>query len=366
MSWNTHGMAFRHANDSPIKVLIVDDDPHHRAFERELLDSPSYQVSEADSGLQALSALRSEEYDVVLLDKRMPRMDGDETCRRIRTELGLTMLPILMVTGSNDIDNLTQSLTAGASDFIRKPYDPVELLARLHSAADRKRLTDQLDSAEHLLFALARMVEAKDGTTGDHCTRLSHTSVVLGRALGLSGDELLALRRGGVLHDIGKLGIPDSILLKPGKLTDDEWTVMRQHVHIGARMVGELKSMRLAEPIIRHHHERWDGSGYPDGLKGEEIPLLARIFQVADIYDALTHARPYKPAMVKEEVIAVMEEEMERGWRDPEITRLFLNIVRNNPQLLDVPESNQDDLGRGLFNMIQSTGVIDWCRKDLQ
>jgi len=239
-------------------------------------------------------------------------------------------------------------------------------LARLHSAADRKRLTDQLDSAEHLLFALARMVEAKDGTTGDHCTRLSHTSVVLGRALGLSGDELLALRRGGVLHDIGKLGIPDSILLKPGKLTDDEWTVMRQHVHIGARMVGELKSMRLAEPIIRHHHERWDGSGYPDGLKGEEIPLLARIFQVADIYDALTHARPYKPAMVKEEVIAVMEEEMERGWRDPEITRLFLNIVRNNPQLLDVPESNQDDLGRGLFNMIQSTGVIDWCRKDLQ
>jgi putative two-component system response regulator len=273
------------------------------------------------------------------------------------------MLPVLMVTGNSDIGNLTVSLTSGASDFVRKPYDPAELLARVNAAAEKKRLTDQLDSAESLLFALARMVEAKDGTTGDHCSRLAHTGVVLGKAMGLSTEELAALRRGGILHDIGKLGIPDSILLKPGKLTDEEWDIMRQHVHIGAQIVGELKSMRLTEPIVRHHHERWDGSGYPYGLKGEEIPLLARVFQVVDIYDALSNARPYKRAFTQEEVIGIMEGEVCNGWRDPDIVATFLNILRNDPASLELPGA-KPDLGQNLFNAIQSTGVIDWCHKD--
>lgn len=350
---------------SPTRVLIVDDDLHHRKLERELLDSPAYQVFEVESGMQALQWLQQHEADVVLLDKRMPGIDGDETCRRIRTELGLTLLPVLMVTGSNDIANLTDSLGAGATDFIRKPYHPTELIARVDAAVSHKFLTDQLDSAESLLFSLARMVEAKDGTTGDHCTRLSHTSVVLGRALGLSSEELLALRRGGVLHDIGKLGIPESILLKPGKLTEEEWRLMQQHVHIGACIVGELKSMRLTAPIILHHHERWDGSGYPHGLAGQDIPLLARVFQTVDIYDALTHARPYKPALSRQEVIGIMREEVQRGWRDPEITELFLEIVQTRPELLDLPATNQQDLGRKLFGIIQATGAIDWCRKEL-
>ncbi|WP_299540946.1 HD domain-containing phosphohydrolase [uncultured Herbaspirillum sp.] len=349
----------------PVRVLIVDDDTQHRKLERELLDSPGYQVSECESGTEALEWLRHHETDVVLLDKRMPGMDGDETCRRIRGELGLALLPVLMVTGSNDIANLTDSLGVGATDFIRKPYHPAELIARVDAAAAQKRLTDQLDSAESLLFSLARMVEAKDGTTGDHCTRLSHTSVVLGRALGLSAEELLALRRGGVLHDIGKLGIPESILLKPGKLTQEEWRLMQQHVHIGACIVGELKSMRLTAPIILHHHERWDGTGYPHALAGRDIPLLARIFQTVDIYDALTHARPYKPAMVREQVIATMREEMQRGWRDPEITSLFLEIAENQPELLEPPPADQEDLGCRLFGEIQATGAIEWCRREL-
>lgn len=337
----------------PYRVLIVDDDPVHRALEREILDAPRYQVTEAASGAEALALLRAHSFDVMLLDKRMPGMDGDEVCRQLRGALGIAMLPVLMLTGNGDIDNLTQSLACGASDFIRKPYDPVELVARVDAAARQKRLTDQLDSAESMLFALARMVEAKDGNTGDHCSRLSHTGVVLGRRLGLGPDELMALRRGGVLHDIGKLGIPDAILLKPGALTEPEWAVMRQHVDIGARLVQGLRSMRLTVPIIRHHHERWDGSGYPDGLRGEAIPLLARVFQVVDIYDALTHARPYKPAMSRQQVIEVIEAEVARGWRDPEVTAAFLAIVRQRPEDLVMPAVRQDDLGLDLFAQIQ-------------
>lgn len=359
------GQASLH-NGYPYHVLIVDDDPLHRALEREILGSSKYAVCEASSGMEALNTLRTRHFDVVLLDKRMPGMDGDEVCRTIRGELGLGMLPILMVTGNGDTDNLSLSFSAGASDFVRKPYEPNELLARVDAAVSHKRLTDQLDSAESLLFALARMVEAKDGNTGDHCSRLSHNGVVLGKVLGLGADELMALRRGGVLHDIGKLGIPDSILLKPGQLTEAEWVIMRQHVDIGARLVGGLKSMRLTAPIIRHHHERWDGSGYPDGLSGKEIPLLARVFQIVDIYDALAHARPYKRAMERKQVIEILEAEAARGWRDPDLTAIFLDIVRNRPEDLDAPQAPHDDLGLGLFSEIKVTGALDWDHRPQQ
>lgn len=347
-------------NGYPYHVLIVDDDPIQSALEREILDSGKYIVSEASSGPQALQLLSERSFDVVLLDKRMPGMDGDEVCQRIRGELDLSMLPILMVSGDSDLGHLAMSLAAGATDFVRKPYDPVELVARIDAAVGHKRLTDQLESAESMLFALARMVEAKDGTTGDHCTRLSHNGVVLGKALGLGPDELMALRRGGVLHDIGKLGIPDRILLKPGPLTDAEWAMMRGHVDIGSRLVGGLKTMRLTVPIIACHHERWDGSGYPNGLCGEEIPLLARIFQMVDIFDALSHARPYKPAMSRAEVIEVLQDEAARGWRDPELTAVFLDIVQNRPHELDVPATTHDDLGLSLLNDIRRTGALDW------
>jgi putative two-component system response regulator len=345
---------------SVFNVLIVDDDPHQRAILRDTLDTGEFQVTEAGSGLEAIHLLATREFDAVLLDKKMPEMDGDEVCRRIRSELGLTMLPIVMVTGNGDIANFQESMAVGATDFVRKPYVPTELLVRVRSAAQRKRMTDELDNAETLLFALARMVEAKDGTTGDHCSRLSHYGVVLGRALGLSIPQLHALRRGGVLHDIGKLGIPDSILLKPGALTETEWTVMRQHVNIGASIVGELKSMRLAEDIVKYHHERWDGTGYPDGLKGEQIPLLARVFQIVDTYDALSHARPYKRAFTQSEVIDILLDETRQGFRDPHIVAVFVDILQNSPEDLMLSRHQQDDLGLALFSDIEKTKVLEW------
>ncbi len=344
----------------PFKVLIVDDEKQHRELEKEVLSGPRYCVSEASNAEEALSKLREEEFDVVLADKRMPGMDGDELCRQIRDGLGLKLLPVIMVTGTYDRVELLKSLQAGANDFIHKPYNPMELIARTDNLATHKRLTDQLENAETLLFALARMVEARDEHTGNHCSRLAHISVVMGETMGLNAEELTALRRGGVLHDIGKLGIPDSILLKDGPLNDTEWGVMRQHTIIGDELLRGLKSMELTQPIVRSHHERWDGSGYPDGLKGEEIPLLARVFQLVDIYDALANARPYKPAFSIEKITLIMTGEVESGWRDPELTALFLKILHEQPDELLLNVGEERDMGTEIFENIQRTGALTW------
>jgi putative two-component system response regulator len=347
----------------PYRVLVVDDEPTQRMLEREILESPKYHVSEAADGATALEMLRAAEFDTVLLDVRMPGMDGNEVCRRIRAELGQTMLPVIMVTGFGGQDDLAISLRCGANDFIRKPYHPMELVARVDSAVHHKRMTDQLDSAEAVLFALARLVEAKDEYTGDHCTRLAHNAVVFGETLGLKNEELTALRRAGVLHDIGKLGIPDSILRKRGPLDAAEWDIMRQHASIGAALCEPLKSMRLTAPIVRHHHERWDGSGYPHGLAGEAIPLLARVFQIVDIFDALSFPRPYKPALPLPEVIAILKQENARGWRDPALIPVFLDLLERRPEALlrhDGLEQEAEGLGARLFLDITSGGTLDW------
>ncbi len=343
-------------DDAPFRVLLVDDEPLQWLLVREILAAPRYIVDVAANGEQGLARLAEAEFDVVLTDRRMPGMDGDEFCRQVRRQPSLAMLPILMVTGSNASADLLAGLSAGADDFLGKPYHPVELQARVNVAVQRKRATDQLDSTESTLFALARMVEAKDENTGDHCSRLAHKAMALGRAMGLSQQELIALRRGGVLHDIGKLGIPDHILLKPGPLTDEEWVVMRQHTTIGYHLVSNLRSMRLTAPIIRHHHERWDGSGYPDGLAGEAIPLLARVFQIVDIHDALTYERPYKPAFSAEQARAILLEEAARGWRDPALVQLFLELIERDPQWGTEHPSSTEDLGVQLYTDMFQAG----------
>lgn len=345
------GYVQSHHPGPPYRVLVVDDEAGHRLLEKEILGAPQYRVTEAASGFEAIALMREHTFDVVVLDIFMPEMDGNQVCREIRNNLGDLMTPIIIVTGFGGHNDLSVSLRAGATDFIRKPYHPSELEARVDAAAAHKRLTDQLDSAESMLFALARMVEAKDSCTGDHCSRLAHNAQILGHALQLGHDELMALRRAGVLHDIGKLAIPDSILLKPAALDETEWSVMRQHPEVGARLCESLKSMRLTVPIIRSHHERWDGSGYPHGLKGEAIPLLARVFQIVDIYDALAYARPYKPALPLPEIIAILEQETARGWRDSAIMTVFLDILRNRPHVLEHTEST-DDLGAALHRQL--------------
>jgi putative two-component system response regulator len=198
-----------------------------------------------------------------------------------------------------------------------------------------ERRSGEEDLVEGVLFSLARVVEQRDSHTAGHCERLAFTGVALGIAMGLDSASLLTLYLGGYLHDVGKVGIPDSILFKPGKLTDEEWAVMRSHPVRGEEICYPLPSLRHVLPLIRSHHERLDGTGYPDGLAGDQIPLLARVVQTVDIYDALTNPRPYKPAFTRQRALEVMEEEIERGWRDKDITSRFIRLNKRVLEKID-------------------------------
>jgi putative two-component system response regulator len=260
-------------------------------------------------------------------------------------------------------DDVVKGMEVGADDYVTKPFNSIELTARVRAAIERKHLTDRLDDAEAVLFSLARVVEARDTNTGDHCDRLAHIGVVFGKHLGLVQEDIEALRRGGVLHDIGKLGIPDNILLKKGKLDAEEWQIMRQHTVIGAALVSPLRTMQRTADIARCHHEKWNGTGYPDGLKGEEIPLIARVFQIVDIFDALSSERPYKPAFSRDKVIEIMEQETAAGFWDPRLMAVFLNIVRERPEVLQPPNKTSQDRTVAVLADIQRSGVMEWYAK---
>ena len=347
---------------APYRVLVVDDMGTNRQLIKGMLQPSRYVVAEATDGEGALAMLAYQQFDAVVLDVILPGMDGFEVCRVIRRDPDLHLLPVIMLTDLDSSDSLVRGMEAGATDYISKPFNSVELAAKVAAAAEKKRTTDRLDDTESVLFALARMVEAKDETTGNHCDRLSYMAMVFGQQLGLDYDDLDALRRGGILHDIGKLGIPDSILFKQGALDADEWKLMKQHSEIGARLCAPLRTMRKTRDIIHSHHERWNGSGYPSGLKGKGIPFLARVFQIVDIYDALASERPYKPVWPPQKIIAVMEEETGKGLWDPELMARFLDIVRNRPELFAKPEEIEPDRSARIFEEIAGSGALEWRR----
>jgi putative two-component system response regulator len=312
---------------APPAILIVDDNEINRRLIRAMLKTTPYHIAECHKAAEALEILLSDKIDLVILDLMLPEMGGPEFCRRLKADRRTRFIPVLMMTSVQGFENEVAGITSGADEFLTKPLHPAVLRARIRSMLRNKALIDSLDEAESILFALAQAVEQRDQHTGLHCQRLATYSVKLGEALGLSRTELRALYRGGYLHDIGKIGVPDAILFKKGPLTEDEWVVMRSHTTKGEEICRPMKTLALVLPIIRSHHERWDGTGYPDGRSGEDVPLLARVLQVADIYDALTSERPYKVAMSHDEAAAVMLREVEKGWRDAELVSLFLDIV---------------------------------------
>lgn len=308
-------------------ILVADDNEGNRDLLSALLSAEGYRVVSAADGKQALEQVGSGSIDLALLDVVMPRPTGFELCQAMKSEPETRLIPVVLLTSLNSDGDRITGIMCGADDFLSKPVNKHELLARVHSLLRLKQFTDELDNAETVLSSLALSIEAKDPYTEGHCDRLSKYSVAVADKLGLPEDLRVALRRGGLVHDIGKLGVPEHILLKPGPLTAEERKIMEQHTIMGERICAPLRSFRHVLPIIRHHHEKRDGSGYPDGLKGEQIPLTARILQIADIYDALTTERPYKKALPTQEAFAIMREEVKRGWWDGSILDEFEAVV---------------------------------------
>ena len=309
------------------RILIIDDEPNNVEVLRRVMTRLGYEVLTASNGESGLHTARHQDPDVVLLDVNMPGMNGFEVCRRLKADLATRLTPIVLITTLSGSADRVRGIDAGADDFLSKPPIRAELEARVRSLTRLKRYTDELDSAESVILSLGLTIEARDPHTRGHCQRLAAYAAALGARLGLADDQLVALNRGAFLHDVGKIGIPDAVLLKAGRLTAAEYALMQQHPVIGDSLCRELRLLDDVRPIVRHHHEHPDGTGYPDRLQGEDIPLLARILSVVDVYDALTTERPYKQAMSADHAIRELRAEAAKGWQFEVLVEEFARLV---------------------------------------
>ncbi|MGA8027848.1 MAG: HD domain-containing phosphohydrolase [Bryobacteraceae bacterium] len=309
------------------KILIVDASTGERGKVRATLGEFGHELVEASTTSEAIAAISLHRVDLVLIDLAAPELGATEFCRMLKKASATEFLPVFVMAGSDDLESEVRAIEAGADEFLVTPLRPRALRARVQASLRHKAMIDSLDDSETVLFSLAQSVEERDPGLGQHCQRLALMAAAMGVSLGLPAPEILALQRGGYLHDIGKVAIPDHVLFKPGPLTPEEWEVMKTHAERGERICSSMRSLAPVLPIIRHHHERWNGTGYPDGLKAEEIPLSARILQLADIYDALTTVRPYKSALNPEDALSVIREEVAKGWRDPKLVEMFSDIL---------------------------------------
>jgi len=314
-------------------ILVVDDNVVSAALLKEMLASRGYQTVAVQNAAAAEAEIRREAPDLILLDVVMPGKSGYELCRELKEDSKTRLIPIVMITGLSAREDRLRGIEAGADDFLTKPISAEELFARVSSLLKLKEFTDELETADSVLCTLGLSVEARDPYTEGHCERLARNATDLGRFLGVDEESIVALQRGGYLHDLGKIAVPDEILKKGSDLTPAEWEIMKQHPVTGETICRPLKSLRLVLPIIRYHHEHSDGSGYPDGLREGEIPLLPRILQVADIYDALRTTRPYKPALGHEQAAITMRDEARSGLWDEELVSEFFSMLDKRRQV---------------------------------
>src|SRR5271156_6024451 len=309
------------------RILVVDDHPAIAGLMSQLLAQRGYDVVTAADAQQAEAEVRRQAPDLILSDVRMPGKSGYELCRELKGDPATRLIPFVLITGLSDSVDKVRGIEAGADDFLNKPVLAEELTARVKSLLRVKEFTDELETADSVLCTLGLIVEGRDPYTEGHCERLALHAADLGRHLGLDNDSNTALRRGGYLHDLGKIAVPDEILKKGSDLTAEEWKIMKLHPVTGENICRPLKSLRLVLPIIRYHHEHPDGSGYPDGLQKSEIPLLPRVLQVVDVYDALRTARPYKPAIGHDQSAQTMREKTRQGLLDGDLVNEFFGML---------------------------------------
>jgi putative two-component system response regulator len=325
-------------------ILVAEDDLATRALLRATLERADYLVRDFDNGAAALAEIIRCPPDVALLDIGMPEMDGLQVTRAVRMTPATALLPIILVTARGRLDDKVAGLDAGASDFITKPFEPAELLARVRTNLRLSSALRRLESTQDVLVALASAVDAKDPLTEDHCGRVADRAIVLARLAGLGQEEVEAVGYGAVLHDVGKIGINEEVLRKPGTLTSEERAEMQRHPLIGAEILRPLRLGQIVGPIVRAHHERWDGGGYPDGLRGDAIPLGARIVAIVDAHDAMTHDRPYRERLSDDQALAELVRHSGTQF-DPDLAAIF---VANVDRLTDERVSVDEPFTRGL------------------
>jgi putative two-component system response regulator len=314
------------------RILVVDDNRGTTRLLEQVLGAEGHEVAVAGDGLEALAQVRAQAPDLVLLDLDLPHLSGYEVCRSLKHDPATRWVPVVIITAELASEAKLRSWELGADDFLAKPFQCLEVVARCRSLLRVKRLLDELDSAEAVVFAFARAVEAKSPFTHGHSGRVRDYALLLAAHTGIGDADCDVLSKGALLHDVGKISIPDAILNKPGPLTPDEFDLVKQHTVQGAHIVEPLRSIRSAVPLIRWHHERQDGRGYPDGLRGAAIPLLVRILAVADVYDALSSTRPYRPAISHAACLDMLREDAAGGGLDPELVRTFCRIIAPEPQ----------------------------------
>jgi putative two-component system response regulator len=310
-------------------VLVVDDEPAIVDLLRAYLEDEGYRVMAAHRGEEALEKAFGRRPDLVLLDVLMPGLNGFEVCRRLKADPRTQFMPVIILTGLQELKEKTAGAEVGADDFLTKPFDRVELLTRVRNLLQIRHLADRLEHAESVVFALAAAVEAQDPYTEKHLQRMADLSERLARAAGLDAEQVIAVRYGSILHDVGKVGVKEAILRKPAPLSEEEWTGIRKHPAVGARIVQTMHLGQQIAPIVRSHHEHWDGQGYPDGLKGEEIPIGARIVALVDAYDAMATDRPYRAALRPEVIRVELEQNAGRQF-DPDLTALLLHLLEED------------------------------------
>jgi putative two-component system response regulator len=299
-----------------------------REYVAKLLRREGHLVHTVVDGAAALEEIAREVPDLVLSDVMMPNVNGFELCRRLKADAATRLVPVVLITARGERQDRLEGIGAGADDFLIKPFDPVQLAARVASLIRLKRFRDELDSAEAMILNLALTVEAREPYTAGHCGRMAAYASAFGAHLELHGEDVVALHRGGYLHDLGKIAVPDAILAKPGPLTPDEMEIMKRHPAVGEALCGQLRVLRAVRPIVRSHHERLDGSGYPDKLHGNDIPLLAQVMGIVDVYDAVTRERPHQAARPEEIAYAELRADAERGWRSAELVNEFVSICQ--------------------------------------
>ncbi|HEX5037349.1 MAG TPA: HD domain-containing phosphohydrolase [bacterium] len=321
--------------DSPLlrfgrnpRLLVVDDNCTNIDLIKKQLHGQSYHFEDANNGYEALEKIRNWKPDLVLLDLMMPGMSGYEVCKTVKSDKDLRFIPVIVITALSELEDKLKAIDMGADDFLIKPFNKLELATRIRSLLRLKALYDDLDTSENILFSLARALEAKDRYTRGHSERVARYSRLLAKGIGLPEHEQEHIWRGGLLHDIGKIGIAEAVLHKAGPLTPEEMDHIRTHPQKGFEICSPLKSLTPSLSVIKNHHERFDGCGHPDKLECDKIPLMARISSIADSFDAMTTDRPYRKGMKFGEAVAIFERERESGQWDPVLVTEFVTLIK--------------------------------------